>query len=196
MNFAGLRSKGGETTLVGAMLRPFVSALVALLALAACESQNTAMRMGADGRPVPVVYRITPNDVPRIQARMRDAINTVRTAQGLSEVELNAQLTSAAAAHSRDMAAQARPWHFGSDGSSPVDRAQRAGYTGHFLGEMISETFETELETLAVWMETRETRAVLLDPQMREIGFAWYQEPNGKLWWTMTTGRPQLFAAN
>lgn len=182
--------------MVGTMLRPFVSALIALVALAACEPTNTAMRMGADGRPVPVVYRITPNDVPRIQARMRDAINTVRTAQGLPEVELNAQLTSAAAAHSRDMSAQARPWHFGSDGSSPLDRAQRAGYSGQFLGEMISETFETELETLAVWMETRETRAVLLDPQMREIGFAWYQEPNGKLWWTMTTGRPLEFAAN
>lgn len=147
------------------------------------------MRMGADGRPVPVVYRITPADVPRIQARMRDAVNTVRAAQALPEVELNAELTAAAAAHSRDMAAQARPWHFGSDGSSPLDRAQRAGYGGEFRGEMISETFETELETLAVWMETRETRSVLLDPQTNQIGFAWYQEPTGKLWWTMTTGR-------
>ena len=178
------------------MHRRSAIALIALAALAACGTTNTAMRMGPDGRPVPVVYRITPADVPRIQARMRDAVNTVRAAQGLGEVTLNEQLTNAAAAHSRDMAFQARPWHFGSDGSSPVDRAQRAGYAGRFLGEMISETFETELETLAVWMETRETRVVLLEPQMNEIGFAWYQEPTGKLWWTMTTGRATEMAAS
>jgi len=64
------------------------------------------------------------------------------------------------------------------------------GYTGVFLGELVSETYETELETLAAWMEERETRAVLLDPRMREIGLSWHQEGTGKLWWAMTTGAP------
>jgi hypothetical protein len=27
-----------------------------------------------------------------------------------------------------------------------------------------------------------------MDPQAREIGFAWFQEENGKIWWTMVTG--------
>lgn len=170
---------------------PAVPAVAALTALAACAATPVSQtRMGPDGRPLPVVYRISASEAPRIQLRMRDAVTALRQARGLSPVELNAQLTSAAATQARDMAAQGRPWHFGADGSSPIERVQRVGYPGLFLGELISETYETELETLAGWMEERETRAVLLDPRMREIGFSWYQEQTGKLWWTMTTGAP------
>ena len=168
-------------------LLPIASAALAFLA--ACAPAGGGMRLGADGRPVPTVYRIGPGDGPRIQARMRDGINAARARRGLGSVELNDRLTSAASTHARDMARQSRPWHFGSDGSSPLDRAQRAGYSGQFLGELVSETFETELETLTAWLEARETRGLLLDPRMNEIGFAWFQEQNGKLWWTLTTGR-------
>lgn len=171
------------------MTKPLFTVLAAVAMLAAC-AEPAAQRMGTDGRPVPAVYRINAGDVERIQVRMRDSINTVRGQQGLSPVELNAQLTSAAATHARDMSVQGRPWHFGSDGSSPIDRVQRVGYPGQFLGELISETFETELETLTAWLEARETRTVLLEPRVREIGFAWHQEANGKLWWTLTTGAP------
>ena len=55
------------------------------------------------------------------------------------------------------MARQNRPWHFGSDGSSPLDRVKRAGYPGMMLGENISETYETELETLSAWMQVGDT---------------------------------------
>jgi len=177
------------------MTHPAIPLMTAMAALAACApTPMSQTRMGPDGRPLPVVYRITPADVPRIQTRMRDSINTLRTARGLAPVELNAQLTSAAATQARDMAAQGRPWHFGADGSSPIDRVQRVGYTGRFLGELVSETYETELETLTGWMEGRETRSVLLDPSMREIGFAWHQEAAGKIWWAMTTGAPASFS--
>lgn len=171
------------------MTKPLYFAFAAVAMLAAC-AEPVAQRMGPDGRPMPAVYRITSADVERVQVRMRDSINTVRNQQGLSSVELNAQLTSAAATHARDMSVQGRPWHFGSDGSSPIDRVQRVGYRGQFLGELISETFETELETLTAWLEARETRGVLMEPRMREIGFAWHQEANGKIWWTLTTGAP------
>lgn len=177
------------------MSGPVLPALVALAALAACTRPGTPMRMGPDGRPVPVIYRITEREVPRIQIRMRDAINTVRRQSGLAPVEFNVQLTSAAATHARDMSIQGRPWHFGSDGSSPIDRVQRVGYGGLFLGEIMSETFETELETLTAWLEQRDTRAIILEPRVTEIGFAWHQEANGKLWWVLTTGTAQAASA-
>lgn len=170
------------------MPSPVYPALAALTVLAACATGGTPMRMGPDGRPVPVIYRISERDVPRIQARMRDAINTVRAQSGLAPVELNVQLTSAAATHARDMSIQGRPWHFGSDGSSPIDRVARVGYTGTFLGETLSETYETELETLTAWLDQRDTRAIIVDPRMSQIGFSWFQEANGKLWWVLTTG--------
>lgn len=172
------------------MPSPVYPALAAVAVLAACTTGGTPMRMGPDGRPIPVIYQIRDRDVPQIQARMRDAINTVRAQSGLQPVELNVQLTSAAATHARDMSIQGRPWHFGSDGSSPIDRVNRVGYQGTFLGETLSETYETELETLTAWLDQRDTRGILLDPRIREIGFSWFQEANGKLWWVLTTGAP------
>jgi uncharacterized protein YkwD len=86
------------------------------------------------------------------------------------------------------MSIQNRPWLFGSDGSSPLDRARRVGFPGRLLGENISESYETELQTLAAWMAQEDTRAVLVDPDARLMGFAWYQEDAGKLWWTLTMG--------
>jgi uncharacterized protein YkwD len=86
------------------------------------------------------------------------------------------------------MSVQNRPWHFGSDGSSPLVRAQRSGFTGRLLGENISETYETELETLSSWMAQPDTRVVIMDPLATRLGFAWFQEPGGKIWWTMVTG--------
>jgi uncharacterized protein YkwD len=109
-------------------------------------------------------------------------------AKGAGPLAFNAQLNAAAAAHARDMSVQNRPWHFGSDGSSPLVRVQRVGYVGRLYGELISETYQTELETLSAWMAQPDTRNVVLDPNAREIGFAWFQEATGKIWWTMVTG--------
>jgi len=89
------------------------------------------------------------------------------------------------------MSVQNRPWHFGSDGSSPLQRVARTGYQGFFRGENISETYETELETLSAWMEEKGTRDVILDPGATDMGFSWFQEPNGKIWWTLVTGGPE-----
>ncbi len=156
------------------------------LGLAACSGGTT--QLGPDGRPVPGVYKISGFERDRVTYRMLDSINELRAASGSPALQLNSQLTAAAATHSRDMQVQNRPWHFGSDGSSPLDRVARTGYPGVMLGENISETYETELETLAAWMREKDTRDVILDPRARNIGFAWYQENNGKLWWTLLTG--------
>lgn len=155
--------------------------------LVACTSGTTG-RIGPDGLPLPQVYNIGPDDTDDIQFRMLDSVNTLRAAAGAPPVALDSQLNAAAATHSRDMSIQNRPWLFGSDGSSPLDRARRVGFQGRVTGENISESYETELETLAAWMRQSDTRTVVLDPQARRMGIAWFQEPAGKLWWTMTMG--------
>lgn len=71
------------------------------------------------------------------------------------------------------------------------------GYPGMMLGETISETYETELETLSAWMEQPDTRDIILDERATDMGFAWYQESTGKLWWTLIMGGRQIsLAAN
>lgn len=169
------------------MLR-ILTVFAALLALAACSTP--APRFGPDGEPLPQIYRISERDTAEVQYRMLDGVNALRQARGAAPLQLSSELTAAAKTHSRDMSAQNRPWHFGSDRSSPIDRIRRAGYNGRLIGENISETYETELQTLAAWMEMPETREVILDPRARDMGFAWYQEPSGKLWWTLVTARP------
>jgi len=160
---------------------------LAATTLAACNTTPRAP-IGADGLPEQTVYRITAADEAEIPFRMLDSINTLRQARSAPPLQLDAQLTAAAATHSRDMAIQNRPWHFGSDGSSPLDRVQRTGYPGSLTGEAISETFESELETLAAWMQEPTTRAVILDPIATRMGFAWLQEGGGKIWWTLVLG--------
>lgn len=160
----------------------------ALVFMAACAPPMAEIPVGPDGQPLPQLYRITPDQEDEIAFRMLDAVNSLRRARNAPPLAFNASLKAAAATHARDMSVQNRPWHFGSDGSSPLARVQRAGYTGRLKGELISETFETELVTLAAWMRQEDTRAVILDPTARDLGFSWFQEPNGKIWWTMVTG--------
>jgi uncharacterized protein YkwD len=158
----------------------------ASLLLASCV--GTAPQLGSDGAALPQVYRITAADAENIPFRLLDAVNALRQAKSAQPLAYNAALNAAALTHSRDMSVQNRPWHFGSDGSSPVLRVQRVGYSGRLQGELISETYQTELETLSAWMADPDTRRVILDPASREIGFAWFQEAGGKVWWTLMTG--------
>lgn len=166
-------------------------AMCGLMALSAC-TMSSGPQLGPDGRPLPRVYKLRPADLEKVQANMQEGINTLRAARGAVPLQPNQQLFMAATAHSADMSRQNRPWHFGSDGSSPLLRAQRAGYQGRFLGELVSETFETELETLAAWSADPDSRSVLLDPTATEFGFSWYQEDSGKIWWTLVTGNGSM----
>lgn len=155
------------------------------LTLSACATTGEP-QLGADGKPLPRAYKIA--DAGAVSFRFLDSMNTLRAAKSLQPVSFDPTLNAAAETHSRDMSVQNRPWHFGSDGSSPLARAQRSGFTGRLLGENISETYQTELETLSTWMAQGDTRGVIMDPLATRLGFAWYQEPGGKIWWTMLTG--------
>jgi len=154
-----------------------------LLSLAACSTRAASTR--PDGLPTPTVYRISERDAAEIPFRFLESVNTLRQAAGVGAVTLDVQLNAAAATHSRDMAVQNRPWHFGSDGSSPIDRLNRVGFVGTLVGQAISETYETELETLGAWMQQGDSRAIILDRQATKIGLAWFQEESGKIWWTL-----------
>lgn len=171
------------------MARLLILCLSALLALSACAAPPPpSPQIGADGKPLPRVYPIRAGQEREIRFRMLDSVNSLRQAAGAGPLTLDEKLTAAAATHSRDMSVQNRPWHFGSDGSSPVDRIRRLGYEGELVGETISETYETELETLAAWMQEETTRRVILNPKATRMGFDWLQEPGGKIWWTMILG--------
>ncbi len=163
-----------------------VLAVFVALFVAACQSSQP--QIGPDGKPLPVAYKISAADERRIPTEVLQQINTLRANIGQAPLVLSPQLSAAALAHSRDMSAQNRAWHFGSDGSTPLDRLSRAGFYGQLIGENISETYENEIDTLNAWMQERDTRDIIMDPSATQLGLGWYQEPSGKIWWTLITG--------
>jgi uncharacterized protein YkwD len=166
---------------VNTMLRVVLTVLTVLFAVSACTTAPTDPNQRQ-------VFRIKAGDKSEIQFRHLDTVNALRQARGLNPVQLSPQLTAAAKTHALDISRQNRPWHFGSDGSNPIQRVQRTGYTGAMLSENLSETFENDEETLQAWMRDPVTRAGILNPAARNVGFSWHQESNGKIWWVQVMG--------
>jgi len=123
-----------------------------------------------------------------IPVRHLEMVNAKRGEFGLEKVTLDWRLNLAARQHARDMSAQRRVWHFGSDGSSPIDRVIGVGYRGQLLGENIAETFEKDQQILEAWLRDQDTRATILHPQARHVGIAWKQDADGKIWWVQIVG--------
>lgn len=168
------------------MMKRSALALAATLLAAACVT-TPMPQLGPDGQPIPVAYTITTREANIIPQRVLGEVNRLRAESGLTPLSLDPAVANAALAHSRDMAAQNRAWHFGSDGTSPADRLRNAGYWGTLVGEAISESYENDLQTLAGWMQSRDTRDLIMDPNARVMGISWYQEPSRKIWWTLLT---------
>jgi len=72
---------------------------------------------------------------------------------------------------------------------TPVDSA-RIGPDGLPLPQVynIKASDTGDIQFRMAWMNQSDTRAVVLAPNATRMGFAWFQEPAGKLWWTMTMG--------
>lgn len=149
-------------------------ALSLLVALAACSGGSTGP--------------VGPGDPGEIRLRHVDSVNAVRAQAGVGPVQLSAELNAAAETHARDMSVQQRAWHFGSDLTSPRERAARAGYMGELVGENISEGADSDLTVLSSWLNFQDTRDVILSPKARGVGLGWYQEPSGKIWWVQVLG--------
>lgn len=165
------------------LIRP-LAALGLALVLAGCVS--TAAPRLDDSGAARKAYMVSVQNVAAVRARALDTVNTSRAAQGLAPVSLDAALTASADGHARDMAVQRRAWAFGSDGSSPIARAKAQGFTAPVIGELVSQTYETEVQTIATWMDRPEQRAILMSPKARRIGLGVMQEDSGMLWWTLT----------
>mgnify|MGYP001271915476 CR=1 FL=1 len=129
-----------------------------------------------------------------IRQRHVDSLNALRQERGLNEVTISHFLNSSAATHARDIYLQQRAWNFGSDGSSPQERAEVAGFSGVVIGENVSETFEGEFLLLQVWLENSLSQSVLLDRDTSHIGLGWFQEESGKIWWVQVLGKKPGFS--
>jgi uncharacterized protein YkwD len=120
-------------------------------------------------------------------------INQARTGSGLAALSVNPQLTTAAQAHSVDMACHSLLSHTGSDASTIEQRFAAAGYGGTHAREMIYAGFGAYPQNaFDWWMNDPDHRAVIFDAQAQEIGagYAYVESSAQGNYYTVDLGRP------
>ncbi|MFM2422021.1 MAG: hypothetical protein RL291_551 [Pseudomonadota bacterium] len=122
--------------------------------------------------------------------RARDMINAYRKSKGLKPLQLNAQLTDAAKAHSQDLAKWDRISHFGSDGSNPWDRVKRTGYRAKLAAENVGTGQASLDEVFKGWQKSPTHDQNLLLADAEHMGIALIQDPKTefKTFWTLVVG--------
>lgn len=93
---------------------------------------------------------------------------------GLKPLVLSDKLNQVAYSHSQDMALSDYFSHTGANGSSPQDRAYKAGYQYSRFGENIAAGYVTPEEVVAAWMTSQGHRANILNPNYKEMGVGYY----------------------
>ena len=131
---------------------------------------------------------IKSHDASEIRLRHLEIVNALRLERSLGTLSYSNQLNASASTHAMDIANQKRAWNFGSDYSSPQERAELSGFVGVVRGENVSETFAGEFEVLKVWLSNDLSSKIILDPKATHIGLGWHQESNGTIWWVQDIG--------
>lgn len=133
-----------------------------------------------------------------VARRLLVLVNEARWEQGIPPLKANFLLSRAARAHALSMAQEDYFGHRGSDGSSPWERIEAAGYeTWQVLAENIAAGYATPEAVLAAWLESPRHRSNLLNPELWEAGIGYAFQPGdtypGGNWgyehyWTMDMG--------
>lgn len=104
--------------------------------------------------------------------------NAARSQNGVSSLNLNAKLDAAAQAKANDMA-QRNYWsHNTPEGNPPWVFVTAQGYSYQKLGENLAAGFADEQSTINGWMASQPHRENLLDPDFKEVGFGYANNPN------------------
>ena len=132
-----------------------------------------------------------PPDDPAIEQYIAEQINQRRRDAGLPALTLNPALTQAARAHCHDMSGMDSPSHTGSDGSSPADRVEAAGYDGTYVGEIIAWGMWGSEDVVDWWMSSGPHSRMILSTWATEFGVGYVRE-EGSLYdnfWAVDFGR-------
>ena len=120
-----------------------------------------------------------------------DLVNAFRTANGLKALTLDDRLCHAAAAQSKDQAVHSAIGHYGSDGSTPMQRAERAGYHAKIASENVASGEKSFGDALNIWKDSSGHRANLLRPNVDAIGVGMAKNSSGRPYWTLVLGAEQ-----
>ena len=133
-------------------------------------------------------YAARPVQPLNAQAALAE-INTFRRANGVRPLVLDARLSRAAAVQSKDQAKRRRIGHSGSDGSTPKDRTNRAGYRAKIASENVASGQKSFSDAMYYWKRSSGHRRNLLRPNVTAAGVAMAQTQDEHAYWTLVLGR-------
>jgi uncharacterized protein YkwD len=116
------------------------------------------------------------------------AVNTFRADNGLEPLVLDARLSRAAAMQSQAQAERSWIGHYGSDGSTPKVRAERAGYRAKIASENVASGQKSFSDAMRFWEQSSGHRTNLLRPNVTAIGVAMVKNKSGRAYWTLVLG--------
>jgi hypothetical protein len=120
-----------------------------------------------------------------------EQVNAERADEDLPPLALDLRLMEAAQLHSQDMAVNDFHSHQGSDGSTPEDRIEAAGYV-HWQGwgENVAAGYATPEAVVAGWMASPGHRNNILGPFWQDTGIGWDTDADSTYfhYWTQVFG--------
>lgn len=144
----------------------------------------------------------SPADAPAVAQRVLELVNAARgTARACGDrrfepagpLQTSVTLDRAAHAHAQDMSAGGFVAHQGSDGSTPLIRATRAGYAARSVGENLAAGQATPESAVDSWVKSPSHCANLMNPVFAEMGIAFVVNPASPsgIYWAQVLGRPR-----
>jgi uncharacterized protein YkwD/uncharacterized protein YraI len=114
-------------------------------------------------------------------------INDYRAASGMRPLSVSSSLSSAAAYHSIDMAANGYLAHTLLDGTTVEQNMANFGYQGGTHGENIAAGTETAAEAMQTWQGSAEHNANMLNESFGAIGIGRAYDQGSQYAWYWTT---------
>jgi uncharacterized protein YkwD len=115
--------------------------------------------------------------------------NSERAKAGCKALTVSSKLTTAAQAHSADMAKNNYFAHDSQDGTSPFERIKQAGYNFRAAAENIAYGQPTAASVMDAWMNSPGHKANILNCTYTQIGVG-YATRSGTPYWTQDFGTP------
>jgi uncharacterized protein YkwD len=146
------------------------------------SASGSSNASGGSGSKPPATSGSYPNQVLQIT-------NAERKKAGCKALSSNSELTSAAQAHSSDMARNHFFDHDSRNGDGPFDRVKAAGYSFSAAAENIAMGQQTPSAVMKAWMNSPGHKANIVNCTYTQLGVG-YAVEDGTPYWTQDFGKP------
>jgi uncharacterized protein YkwD len=157
---------------------------------AATTSTTPTASPGTDGQTTPQPSAPVDGGVLAYEEQVVALANAERATAGCPALTVDTRLTTAARAHSTDMAARGYFNHTTPEGVTFDARINGAGYSWSYVAENIAVGQPDPAAVMAAWMDSDGHRRNILNCELRHIGVGLAYDGRSRPHWTQDFGTP------